>query len=184
MALDQRAVNEQVAITNSLQHLDSFLAGFFRDGGGDVGPVITTAATERCEISMSRPKTIPGVCVSLYHDDCLNGPIRLIYLSLRLFLIHLPLRLLFTCLSGFYSPVSDFFIATIQIGVVKVCYTPLARLPSMCNLECCRIGSDLYHHTKSMENAIIYSKFVNISGPEQFAESAHSCYRVVATIIM
>ena len=63
MALDQRAVNEQVAFTDSLQHLDSFLAGFFRDGDSDAGPVITTTATERCEISISRPKTIPGVCV-------------------------------------------------------------------------------------------------------------------------
>ena len=62
MALDQRAVNEQVDFTDSLKHLDSFLAGFFRDGGGDAGPVISTAVTERCEISITRPKTIPGVC--------------------------------------------------------------------------------------------------------------------------
>ena len=47
----------------------------------------------------------------LYHD-CLNGPIRLIY-------SRLSLKHLFTYLLGYnYSPVSDFFMATIQIGVI------------------------------------------------------------------
>ena len=62
IALDQRAVDEHVAIANDLRNLDSFLAGFFRDGGGDAGPVISSTATERCEILITRPKTIPGVC--------------------------------------------------------------------------------------------------------------------------
>ena len=51
-----------------------------------------------------------------------NSPI-----SQAILLIDLPLRLfyLLTYLSGYYSPASNFFIATIQIGViVQVCYTP------------------------------------------------------------
>jgi hypothetical protein len=60
IALDQRAVDEQVAIANSHLHLDSFLAGFFRDGGVDAPPIISNEE-EKCEISVVRPKTIPGV---------------------------------------------------------------------------------------------------------------------------
>jgi hypothetical protein len=64
IALDQRAVDEQVAITNSYRYLDSFLAGFFRGSGEDAAPIITNEK-ERCEVSIARPKTIPGVCTTI-----------------------------------------------------------------------------------------------------------------------
>lgn len=72
MALDQRAVDEHVAIIDSLRYLDSFLAGFLRDGGGTVGPVISTVTVERCEISITRPNTIYGVCFILASAELLT----------------------------------------------------------------------------------------------------------------
>ena len=57
---------------------------------------------------------------NLRHDR----PIGLFYLSD--YLTHLPLRL-FTYLSGYHSPVSDFFILQIEF-IVQVCYTPQAWL--------------------------------------------------------
>lgn len=66
MALDQRAVDEQVAIVGNLRYLDSFLSGFFRDGGGALGPVISSETVHRCEVSIVRPTTLPGVRYSNY----------------------------------------------------------------------------------------------------------------------
>ena len=68
---------------------------------------------------------------------CMHCIIMMSY-HLRLFLIHLPLRLLFTYyLSGYYPPVSDFFITTIQIRVIVhtsslVCNLYQEGLPPPC----------------------------------------------------
>ena len=49
-------------------------------------------------------------------------------------------KILLTLLSGIID--LHFFIATIQIGViVQLCYTPQARLPSVCNLYISRVCS-------------------------------------------
>jgi hypothetical protein len=67
IALEQRVVDEHVVLVNSHRYLDSFLAGFFRDGGEDAPPVISNE-DEKCEISVVRPKTILGVRAASNQD--------------------------------------------------------------------------------------------------------------------
>lgn len=60
MALDQEAIDEHVRITGDDFNVDDFMGAFFRRNG-DREPVISDMAPMRCDISMTRPTTTPGV---------------------------------------------------------------------------------------------------------------------------
>ena len=60
MALDQEALSEHIRHTDSLDNIDEFMAGFFRKNF-DMEPVISSMAPKRCNITMTRPTTTPGV---------------------------------------------------------------------------------------------------------------------------
>ena len=61
MAIDQQAMDEHVRATDDLDNVDDFMGRLFRNGSQGRDPLIHNNATRRCEISMTRPTTIPGV---------------------------------------------------------------------------------------------------------------------------
>lgn len=65
MALDQEALDEHIRHTGTIDNMDEFMGGFFRKNF-DLDPVISSVAPERCEITMTRPTTTPGVSLPLY----------------------------------------------------------------------------------------------------------------------
>ncbi len=64
MAIDQQAMDEHVRTTDDLDHVDDFMGRMFRNDSRGKEPVISPNVSKRCEISMTRPTTIPGVSCS------------------------------------------------------------------------------------------------------------------------
>ena len=61
MAIDQKAMDEHVRGTDNFRDLDDFSTSLFRSGDERVRPMIPENATKRCDISMTRPISTPGV---------------------------------------------------------------------------------------------------------------------------
>lgn len=62
LAMDQEALDEHVRGTGEFDNMDNFGGGFFRQNG-DNEPMISAEATRRCNMSMTRPVTLPGVSI-------------------------------------------------------------------------------------------------------------------------
>lgn len=67
MAIDQEAMDEHVRVTGRLDNVDEFMGEYFRELPGmdrnemERQPRINETVTRRCNISMTRPTTVPGV---------------------------------------------------------------------------------------------------------------------------
>ena len=61
LAMDQQALDEHVRATDDLDNVDDFMGRMFRNGSQGRDPLISHNASSRCNISMTRPTTIPGV---------------------------------------------------------------------------------------------------------------------------
>ena len=61
MAIDQQAMDEHVRATDDLDNVDDFMGRLFRGGSQGREPLIHSNTSKRCDISMTRPTTIPGV---------------------------------------------------------------------------------------------------------------------------
>ena len=72
MAMDQGALTEQIRGTGRPANVDD-LAGSFNRPNGDRPALVPDGARMRCNVSMSRPVTTPGVSRDLYIGGAWGG---------------------------------------------------------------------------------------------------------------